>query len=120
MANVKQGETLIAFKSGHYKTVKGDWTGDTVWMHFEKPDGGRISINKAEVEYIETSGPAGGVIPDITKRGVIIGGPDDAPESVLPIFQPGPGIPGVKFIGGAKMRDHNLTPPPQDPGEAGE
>ena len=45
---------LVAFESGHYKSVRGEWTGDSVWNHWKKPDGGMIHINKDKVEYIET------------------------------------------------------------------
>jgi hypothetical protein len=45
--------TLISFKSGHYKTVKGSWKGDSVWMHFTKENGKMVHINKDEVEYAE-------------------------------------------------------------------
>jgi len=54
MAEGKKGETLVAFESGHYKTVKGTWKGDSVWCHFTKEDGGMIHINKDKVEYMES------------------------------------------------------------------
>ena len=54
MAEGKLGETLISFRSGHYKKVKGRWKGDSVWCHFKKDSGGMVHINKEEVEYIET------------------------------------------------------------------
>lgn len=54
MANVKPGETLVSFESGHYKSVKGKWVGDSVWTHILKPDGGAVHINKDKVEYYET------------------------------------------------------------------
>lgn len=47
-------ESLIAFESGHYKTVNGRWKGDSVWCHFQKPDGGMVHVNKDKVEYIES------------------------------------------------------------------
>jgi hypothetical protein len=51
----KQGQrALISFESGHYKTIKGDWKGDSVWTHFKKKDGGMVHVNKEKVEYIET------------------------------------------------------------------
>ena len=50
----KQQKTLIAFKSGHYKEIKGKWMGDKVWCHFKKDSGGDVHINKDEVEYMET------------------------------------------------------------------
>jgi len=56
MADGKKNETLISFESGHYKKVKGEWKGDSVWGHFFKEDGGMIHINKDKVEYIETFG----------------------------------------------------------------
>lgn len=56
MAEGKQGETLIAFESGHYKKVTGFWKGDSVWCHFTKPDGGMVHINKEKVEYMESFG----------------------------------------------------------------
>ena len=59
MAEGKAGNTLIAFRSGHYKRVTGTWTGDSVWCHFEKATGGHVHINKAEVEYMETFEYAG-------------------------------------------------------------
>lgn len=54
MAEGKPNETLIAFESGHYKKVVGQWKGDSVWTHFEKEKGGMIHVNKDKVEYIET------------------------------------------------------------------
>jgi hypothetical protein len=54
MGEGKEGKSLIAFESGHYKTVKGSWKGDSVWAHFRKDDGGMIHVNKDKVEYIET------------------------------------------------------------------
>lgn len=45
--------TLIAFESGHYKTVTGTWNGDSVWMHFTKKNGKTLHINKDKVEYCE-------------------------------------------------------------------
>jgi len=56
VAEGKQGETLIAFESGHYKKVTGFWKGDSVWCHFTKPDGGMVHINKEKVEYMENFG----------------------------------------------------------------
>jgi hypothetical protein len=46
-------KTLISFESGHYKTVKGHWGGDSVWTHFIKENGKRVHINKEKVEYLE-------------------------------------------------------------------
>lgn len=57
MAEGRIGETLVAFKSGHYKKVTGTWKGDSVWCHIEKASGGMVHINKAEVEYMETFAP---------------------------------------------------------------
>lgn len=57
MAEGKAGETLISFESGHYKKVKGEWKGDSVWMHFYKEGGGMIHINKDKVEYVESFYP---------------------------------------------------------------
>ena len=54
MAKGKSNETLIAFESGHYKKVKGEWAGDSVWCHFKKDDGGMLHVNKDKVEYTET------------------------------------------------------------------
>lgn len=56
MAEGKKDETLVAFESGHYKTVKGKWKGDSVWCHFNKADGGMVHINKDKVEYMESFG----------------------------------------------------------------
>jgi hypothetical protein len=56
MAEGKPGETLVAFDSGHYKKVTGKWAGDSVWMHFKKPDGGMVHVNKDKVEYTESFG----------------------------------------------------------------
>lgn len=56
MAEGMPNETLISFKSGHYKVVRGTWKGDSVWMHFNKASGGMVHVNKAEVEYVETFG----------------------------------------------------------------
>lgn len=47
-------KTLISFESGHYKTVRGKWKGDSVWCHFYKKDGGMIHVNKDKVEYMES------------------------------------------------------------------
>ncbi len=54
MAEGKVNENLISFESGHYKKVKGNWKGDSVWAHFFKESGGMVHINKDKVEYIET------------------------------------------------------------------
>lgn len=54
MAKGKPGETLISFESGHYKKVKGEWVGDSVWSHFRKDSGGIVHVNKDLVEYVET------------------------------------------------------------------
>jgi hypothetical protein len=51
-----KGGTLVAFESGHYKTIRGTWKGDSVWCHFNKERGGTVHINKDKVEYIETFG----------------------------------------------------------------
>jgi len=56
MAEGKKGESLVAFESGHYKTIRGQWRGDSVWCHFKKADGGMVHLNKDKVEYIETFG----------------------------------------------------------------
>ena len=56
MADGKPGETLVSFKSGHYKTIRGTWHGDSVSAHFQKEAGGMVHVNKAEVEYMETFG----------------------------------------------------------------
>ena len=50
----KVQETLIAFKSGHFKKIKGTWKGDSVWCHFLKASGGMVHINKDEIEYMES------------------------------------------------------------------
>ena len=54
MAEGNPRETLIAFKSGHYKSVTGEWKGDSVWCHFKKDSGGMLHVNKDEVEYMES------------------------------------------------------------------
>ena len=46
--------TLISFESGHYKKVIGQWKGDSVWMHFNKSNGGQLHVNKDKVEYCES------------------------------------------------------------------
>ena len=46
--------TLISFESGHYKKVRGEWKGDSVWCHFTKASGGMLHINKEKVEYMES------------------------------------------------------------------
>jgi hypothetical protein len=56
MAEGQPNETLICFKSGHYKKVRGSWKGDSVWCHFTKENGGMVHVNKDEVEYMETFG----------------------------------------------------------------
>lgn len=67
MAEGKQGETLIAFESGHYKKAPAFWKGDSVWAHFIKPDGGGIHVNKDKVEYIESFG-GGNTEPRATEK----------------------------------------------------
>jgi hypothetical protein len=52
-------DLLVSYKSGHYKSFKGVWKGDSVWAHFNKATGGMIHVNKAEVEYIESFPPSG-------------------------------------------------------------
>jgi len=54
MAEGKPNEILISFESGHYKKVKGEWKGDSVWGHYTKESGGVVHVNKEKVEYIET------------------------------------------------------------------
>jgi len=54
MAVGESNETLISFESGHYKKIKGEWKGDSVWCHFKKDSGGLVHINKDKVEYIES------------------------------------------------------------------
>ena len=54
MATGKGNKSLVSFESGHYKSIKGSWKGDSVWCHFEKVGGGMIHINKDKVEYIES------------------------------------------------------------------
>ena len=54
MAKGESNETLISFESGHYKSIKGTWKGDSVWTHFFKESGGMIHVNKDKVEYMET------------------------------------------------------------------
>lgn len=39
MAEGKTGEILISFESGHYKKIKGEWKGDSVWGHYTKSQG---------------------------------------------------------------------------------
>jgi len=57
MAEGEKREILVAFESGHYKKVKGEWKGDSVWMHLKKDSGGTVHINKDKLEYIETFEP---------------------------------------------------------------
>jgi hypothetical protein len=57
MAEGNARETLIAFESGHYKKVKGQWQGDSVWCHIKKDSGGFVHLNKDKIEYMETFGP---------------------------------------------------------------
>jgi hypothetical protein len=52
-SHCEEKKVLISFESGHYKTVKGKWTGDSVWTHFVKPDGKLVHVNKDKVEYYE-------------------------------------------------------------------
>lgn len=49
----EQEDFLISFESGHYKSFKGIWKGDSIWTHFEKEDGTHIHINKNKVEYMQ-------------------------------------------------------------------
>lgn len=44
---------LVSFESGHYKKVTGKWKGDSIWTHWEKPNGKTVHINKDKVEYYE-------------------------------------------------------------------
>jgi len=44
---------LVSFESGHYKKVKGQWKGDSIWTHWIKSDGKGVHINKDKVEYYE-------------------------------------------------------------------
>ena len=44
---------LISFESGHYKKLKGEWKGDSVWFHWIKSDGKKVHVNKDKIEYIE-------------------------------------------------------------------
>lgn len=44
---------LVSFESGHYKTVTGNWVGDSQWTHWRKADGKMIFLNKNKVEYYE-------------------------------------------------------------------
>ena len=44
---------LVSFESGHYKKVKGNWKGDSIWTHWIKPNGKGVHINKDKVEYYE-------------------------------------------------------------------
>jgi hypothetical protein len=44
---------LISFESGHYKKIKGEWKGDSVWAHWFKSNGKMIHVNKDKVEYME-------------------------------------------------------------------
>ena len=34
MATGQKNEILISFESGHYKKVRGEWKGDSVWAGF--------------------------------------------------------------------------------------
>lgn len=54
MAKGNTNEILISFESGHYKKVKGEWKGDSVWHHIKKERGGMVHVNKDKIEYIET------------------------------------------------------------------
>ena len=54
MAEGKSNETLIAFESGNYKKIKGEWKGDSMWSHFKKSSGGMVHVNEDKVEYMET------------------------------------------------------------------
>lgn len=44
---------LVSFESGHYKRLKGNWKGDSVWFHWIKTDGKNVHVNKDKIEYIE-------------------------------------------------------------------
>ena len=58
MAKGKPNEILVSFESGHYKSIRGKWLGDSVWTHFAKDSGGTVHVNKDLVEYYETFGEA--------------------------------------------------------------
>lgn len=51
--NIKE-EFLICFESGHYKSFKGAWKGDSIWTHFIKDDGTKLHFNKEKIEYIQS------------------------------------------------------------------
>lgn len=44
---------LVSFESGHYKKLEGKWKGDSIWAHWQKPNGKTVHINKDKVEYYE-------------------------------------------------------------------
>lgn len=50
---MKLQQILICFESGHYKSFKGVWKGDSVWSHFIKEDGTSLHFNKEKIEYME-------------------------------------------------------------------
>ncbi len=56
MAKGNVNETLVSFESGHYKKIKGEWKGDSIWCHISKEDGGMVHLNKDKIEYMETFG----------------------------------------------------------------
>ena len=49
----REQKMLISFESGHYKTVTGEWKGDSIWTHWIKSNGKTLHINKDKVEYYE-------------------------------------------------------------------
>lgn len=46
-------QVLISFQSGHYKSFKGTWKGDSVWSHFILEDGTSLHFNKDKIEYMQ-------------------------------------------------------------------
>ena len=44
---------LVSFESGHYKKLRGEWKGDSVWFHWIKSNNKKVHVNKDKVEYIE-------------------------------------------------------------------
>lgn len=46
-------QVLVCFQSGHYKSFKGTWKGDSIWSHFVKDDGSHLHFNKDKIEYME-------------------------------------------------------------------
>jgi hypothetical protein len=103
MASGKADEILVAFKSGHFKKVKGTWKGDSVWMHLVKESGGMVHVNKAEVEYVESFGPSAAPKVDL-EQGLHPISPEDVVDISAPDLSEAMNLLAISLL-----RAHNFT-----------